>query len=63
MRTTVGLFIPDAKGKTNDKTEGEYGQLNGEDSSCMRYILDYEKTHPEMSRFLDMRYGAVEHKA
>ena len=41
------------------KTLREYGQLNGEDSSCMRYILDYERSHPEMSRFLDMRYGAA----
>ena len=45
------------------KTLREYGQLNGENSSCMRYILDYERNHPEMSRFLDMRYGSeVEEK-
>jgi len=39
------------------KTLREFGQLSGEGSMCMRYILDYERTHPEMSRFLDMRYG------
>ena len=41
------------------KTLREYGELNGKNSSCMRYIEDYEKTHPDMTRFIDMRYGTV----
>ena len=41
------------------KTLREYGLLNGENSSCMRYILSYERSHPEMSRFFDMRYGVA----
>jgi len=42
------------------KTLREYGKLNGESSSCMRYIREYECTHPEMSRYFDMRYGTAE---
>ena len=33
--------------------------LNGADSSCMRYIAEYERGHPEMSRYLDMRYDRL----
>ena len=38
------------------KTLREYGMLNGMDSFCMRYIEEYEAAHPEMSRYIDMRY-------
>jgi hypothetical protein len=37
----------------------EYGMLNGADSSCMRYIAEFERGHPEMSRYLDMRYDRL----
>ena len=41
------------------KSLREYGMLNGSDSSCMRYIAEYERGHPEMSRYLDMRYDSM----
>lgn len=41
------------------KTLREYGMLNGKDSSCMRYIDEYESTHPEMTRFIDMRFETL----
>jgi len=41
------------------KSLREYGMLNGADSSCMRYIAEYERDHPEMSRYLDMRYDSM----
>ena len=41
------------------KSLREYGMLNGADSSCMRYIAEFERGHPEMSRYLDMCYDRL----
>ena len=32
------------------KHYGDVSTLNGADSSCMRYIAEYERGHPEISR-------------
>ena len=39
------------------KTLREFAQINGETSSCMRYVDEYERSHPQMSRYLDLRFG------
>ncbi len=39
------------------KTLWEFAQLNGETSSCMRYVSGFERGHPHMARFLDLRFG------
>lgn len=35
----------------------EFCQMKGNISN-FRYLIDYERTHPDMARFFDMRYGA-----
>ena len=34
----------------------EFGRMNGEKSSCMKSILDFERENPEMAHYLDMRF-------
>lgn len=38
------------------KSLREFGVANGETSACNRYILDFEREHPEVSRYLDMKF-------
>jgi len=38
------------------KSLREFGVANGEASACNRYILDFEREHPEISRYLDMKF-------
>jgi hypothetical protein len=39
------------------KSLREFGVANGETSACNRYILDFEKEYPEVSRYLDMKFS------
>lgn len=38
------------------KSLREFGIANGETSACNRYILDFEKEHPEITPYLDMKF-------
>lgn len=38
------------------KSLREFGIANGEKSACNKYILDYEREYPEISKYLDMKY-------
>lgn len=38
------------------KSLREFGVANGEMSACNKYILDFEKEYPEISRYLDMKF-------
>ena len=37
----------------------EFGRMNGENSSCMKSILDFERNNPEMAYYLDLRFENV----
>lgn len=38
------------------KSLREYAELNGMESACYKYLLDFEKRFPEVARFYDMKY-------
>lgn len=38
------------------KSLREFGIANGETSACNRYIVDFEKEHPEIAKYLDMKF-------
>ena len=38
------------------KSLREFGVANGETSACNRYILDFEREHPEITPYLDMKF-------
>ena len=38
------------------KSLREFGVANGETSACNKYIIDFEKKHPEVKKYYDMKF-------
>lgn len=38
------------------KSLREFAELNGKESACYKYLLDFEGKHPAVARFYDMKY-------
>ena len=45
---------------SSKKEPAEFAELNGIDSACYKYLIDFEKRFPEVAHFYNMKYDKTQ---
>ena len=41
------------------KSQREFGEMNGRQSACFKYLEDFERRFPEAAYFYDLKFGEM----